>query len=139
MKIKVCVLVVLIIELLLIFNPKTDMVKDGEFIKTNLSSVIKTYMVLGLPKYDAISKPVFSRGYTNASHTGYQILGFYSDDSFKNIKNEIVKNNVLDNIVEKEDYFEGDFNNTRVTIKKSNQFYSYSIWPINEYKVGDVK
>lgn len=99
---------------------------------------MKTYMIFGLPNYENISRPIFSRGYTNASHTGYQILEFFSKEDFKSIKREILRNNVCSNVIEKENFFEGNFGNTKVTIKKNNNFYSYSIWPYDEETGGNI-
>lgn len=137
-KVITIVCISLIIELFLIFIPRTDKIKESDFIKTNLNDVIKTYMILGLPNYENINRPIFSRGYTNASHEGYQILEFFSKEDFKSIKKEILRNNVCVNIFEKEDFFEGKFGNTKVTIKKNNNFYSYSIWPYDEKTGGDI-
>lgn len=127
-----------IIEAFLIFIPKTDKIQESDFIKTKLNEVMKTYMILGLPNYESISRPIFSRGYTNASHTGYQILEFVSKENFTSIKREILCNNACYGVVEQENYFEGNFGNTKVTIKKNNNFYSYSIWPYDEETGGDI-
>ena len=54
------------------------------------------------------------------------------------MKKEILRNNAFYGVVEKENYFEGNFGNTKVTIKKNNNFYSYSIWPYDEKAGGDI-